>query len=343
MMNAIRFHTNGGPEVLVYEQVNRPEPAPGEVLVKTRATGVNFADILRRKGGVYPVPSVMPYLLGGEAVGIIEALGTGVDPAMLGERVLVFPGQGSYAEWVAAPVDRVYPLPMGLPDSTALALFVQGLTASLILKRHLRIAKGESVLVQAAAGGVGLIAVQLARLYGAGTVIGCVSTPEKADLVRSLGADAAVNYTAEGWDEDVRNIMAGRGIDAVLDSAGGEVSRKSFGLLATFGRVAVFGQTGNERWSLDTQALCPPCASVSGFWLKPHLADRGTIVSEFHALAELVVQQRLRIKLGGVFRLSDAAAAHRALESRETSGKLVLVPDALADQAVTPTGGRNKV
>lgn len=327
MMNAIRLHAHGGPEVLTYEQVPRPVPAAREVLIRTRATGINFADVLRRKGGPYPAASPFPYLLGGEAVGIVESVGEQMDKELVGQRVLVFPGQGSYAEYVVAPADRVYPLPAELPDETALALFVQGLTASLILKRLLRMAPGESVLVQAAAGGVGSIAVQLARIHGAGLVIGCVSTAEKAALVKSLGADVAVNYTEPDWDEQIRSLTNGRGVDTVLEVSGGDIARKSFALLATFGRVAIFGLTGDERWTLDTQALCPVCASISGFWLKQYLSDQDAIIAELHELAGYVANGRLRIQIGGRYSLSQAAAAHRALEGRETSGKLVLVPD----------------
>lgn len=326
-MNAIRFHAHGGPEVLTFERVPRPEPGPREVLIRTRATGVNFADVLRRKGGPYPAASPFPYLLGGEAVGIVTAVGSQMDAALIGRRVLVFPGQGSYAEHVVAPSDRVYPLPDHLPDDIALALFVQGLTASLTLRRLLRLQAGETVLVQAAAGGVGSIAVQLARLYGAGKVIGCVSSPGKAALVTSLGADAAVNYTQPGWDDEVRALTGGRGVDAVLEVTGGDVARRSFGLLATFGRIAIYGQTGDESWTLDTQALCPVCATVSGFWLRQYLSDQDAVVAELHQLADHVAAGRLRIQIGGRFALSDAASAHRALESRATSGKLVLIPD----------------
>jgi len=326
-MNAIRLYRHGGPEVLTYERVPRPQPRANEVLLETCATGVNFADVMRRKGGAYAVPTPMPYFLGGEVVGTVTQVGEGLDPAMVGKRVLGFPGQGSYADYVVVPANRVYPLPDALPDWAALALFVQGLTASLILKRHSRMAPGETVLVQAAAGGVGSIAVQLARIHGAGQVIGCVSTPAKAALVQSLGADATVNYAQPGWDDTVRQLTGGRGVDVVLEVTGGAVADASYELLAPFGRVVVFGLTGDDRWQIDTQRLCGRNATITGFWLRPHLDDHAGITREFLALADLYVSGQLSLTLGGRFALSDAAGAHTALEERATSGKLVLIPD----------------
>jgi NADPH2:quinone reductase len=329
LMNAIRLHGHGGPEVLTYEKVPVPQPAAGEVVIRTRATGVNFADVIRRRGGTYAVQTPLPYLLGGEAVGIVEVVGDSVDPGLVGRRVLVFPGQGSYAEFVAAPEMRVYPLHDSLPDGEALALFVQGLTAALILKRHVRIGKSDTVLVQAAAGGVGSIAIQLARHYGAQMVIGCASSEDKRALVLALGADAAVDYSRPGWGDEVRALTDGKGVDTVLEVSGGEVATTSFSLLKTFGRICVFGQTSEERWQIDTQNLCPKCAFVSGFWLKQYLDDKPLILAELAELARLVAEGALKIQLGGRFRLSDAGSAHQALESRATTGKLMLVPDAL--------------
>ncbi|AMY71045.1 quinone oxidoreductase family protein [Frigidibacter mobilis] len=329
MMKAIRLHGHGGPEVLTYESVPVPQPAAGEVVIRTRATGVNFADTIRRRGGTYAVPTPLPYLLGGEAVGIVEAVGEGADPGLVGRRVLVFPGQGSYAEFVAAPEIRVYPLPDTLPDAEALALFVQGLTAALILKKHVRMDKSDTVLVQAAAGGVGSIAIQLARHYGAAKVIGCASSEEKRALVLSLGADAAVDYSRAGWGEEVRTLTGGKGVDVVMEVTGGEVAATSFALLKTFGRVCAYGLTSEDRWQIDTQNLCPKCAFVSGFWLRQYLDDKPLILAELDELARLVASGALKIQIGGRFRLSDAVSAHQALETRASMGKLILVPDAL--------------
>jgi NADPH:quinone reductase len=329
MMNAIRLHGQGGPEMLTYERIPVPQPAPGEVVIRTRATGVNFADVVRRRGGAYAVSTPLPYALGGEAVGVVEQVGEGVDPELLGRRVLVFPGQGSYAEFVAAPEMRVYPLPDTLPDAEALALFVQGLTAALILKRHVRMGRSDTVLVQAAAGGVGSIAVQLARHYGAHKVIGCASSAQKRALVLSLGADAAVDYSRAGWDEEVRALTNGQGVDVVMEVTGGAIARTSFSLLKTFGRVCAYGLTSEERWEIDTQSLCPKCAFVSGFWLRQYLDDKPLILAELGELASLVATGTLKIQIGGRFRLSDAASAHQALENRASTGKLILVPDAM--------------
>lgn len=327
LMHAVRFHAKGGPEVLQYELTPRPMPGPGQVLARVVATGVNYADVMRRKGDNYPFPSPMPYTLGGEAVGVIEACGEGADRQILGTRAIVFPGVGCYADYVVVPQERVFPLPPGLEDAHAIALFVQGLTAALMLKRSARIAPGESVMVQGAAGGVGSVAVQMARHYGAGLVIGCASTPQKRQVVERLGADIAVDYGKPGWADEVRAATSGRGVDIVLEMAGGTVAAESFDLLAPFGRSVVYGNSSEDDWLLDTKRMPPRNVSVTGFYFRPFLEERDFILATLNEMAGLVSTGALQVQIGGTFKLSDAAQAHAMLEGRGASGKLILVPD----------------
>lgn len=325
-MKSVRFHGTGAPEVLVYEDVPRPHPAAGEALVRVEATGVNFADNVRRRGDPYPVPSPLPYTLGGECIGVVEAVGDPASAHLVGQRFFAFPGSGCYAEYIAAPVDRLFPVPEGLDPVRGVALFVQGLTAALILKSAARLQPGESVLVQAAAGGVGLLAVQLAKLYGAGLVVGAASTEEKRRLAAQHGADLTVDYTAPGWTDAIRSATQGRGVDIVMEMTGGDIARASWAVLAPFGRSVVYGVAGREPFILNTEVLPPTNASIGGFYLRPYLARRELIESLLREFGAFVREGKLRVHVGGVFALQDAASAHRSLEARSTTGKLVLVP-----------------
>jgi NADPH:quinone reductase len=327
-MHTVRFHEHGSPEVLRYEEVTRPEPGPGEALVKISAIGVNYADVMRRQSpDLYPMPSPLPWTCGGEAVGTIVEVGEGVPTDIIGQRSVVFPGKGCYSDYTVVPQNRIYKIAPELSDAQAIALFVQGLTAALILSQSARLAPGETVLVQGAAGGVGSLAVQLAKIYGAGPVIGCAGSTEKCRLVESLGADLGVNYTDPTWADQVREFTGGQGVDVVLEMTGGKVAEDSLRLLKGFGRSIVFGHTSGKALSVNMGDLPQNNISVTGFYLRPYL-DKGTLAADTLAeFADYVAVGRLSVQLGGSFPLSRAADAHRQLESRSTTGKLVLVPD----------------
>ncbi|MEQ6332684.1 zinc-binding dehydrogenase [Sphingobium sp. MK2] len=328
-MNTVRFHEHGPPEVLRYEQVERPVPGPGEALVRISTIGVNYGDVMRRQApDLYPMPSPLPWTCGGEAVGTVVEVGEGISPTILGQRSVVFPGKGCYSDYTVVPINRVYGISSELSDAQAIALFVQGLTAAFILRHSARLAPGEAVLVQGAAGGVGSLAVQLAKIQGAGLVIGCAGSAEKCRLVESLGADLAVNYTDPDWAEQVRAFTGGAGVDVVLEMTGGKVAEDSLGLLRMFGRSVVFGHTSGGALAIDMGMLPQRNLSVIGFYMRPYL-DIGTLVADTLAeFADHVASGRLQVQLGGSFPLSRAADAHRQLESRSTTGKLVLIPDA---------------
>lgn len=193
-MKAVVFHEHGSPEVLQVQDVPVPSPRQGCVLLRVEAASVNYADCVRRRGDYYPSPTPLPHISGAEVVGVVEAVGEGVDASIIGERVFGAPNGGGYAEYAAVPYHLTFPFPDGITPATGIALFIQGLTAALVLRETGRLQKGDSVFVQGAAGGVGSLAVQLAKLYGAGKVIAGASSEEKRDYARSLGADAVLDY-----------------------------------------------------------------------------------------------------------------------------------------------------
>jgi NADPH:quinone reductase len=329
-MHAVRFHSQGSPDVLRYETVPRPRPGPGQVLARIEAIGVNFGDTIRRRGAKYPTPVPLPYTLGGEAVGEIVAVGSGVDPSVIGARRFLFPGDGCYADYAVVPSNRLYPLPEGLDAASSIALFVQGLTAAMLLRQAGRLCGGESVLVQGAAGGVGVFAVQLAKAWGAGMVIGAASTEAKRDLVRSLGADLVVDYGQPGWQDEVRAATGGRGVDIVLEMTGGPIAEASVSLLAPFGRCVVYGSASELDWRIDPENLPPRNLTVTGFWFRPYLERRALLLDLLAEFGQLLASNKLAIKVDRVLPLSRAAEAHVALEARTTIGKVVLVPDGIA-------------
>ena len=325
-MKVIRFHEYGGPEKLRYEDAPKPVPATGQVLLKVTAAGVNFADAMRR-AGKYLEPTPLPYVLGIEAAGTVEAVGAGVTAIAVGASALaILVGGGGYAQYVVAASDQVVPLPAGLEAAQATALIVQGLTAYLILKDAASLQPGQSVLVHAAAGGVGTIAVQLAKLLGAGRVIATASTEEKLALAQSLGADAGVNYTQENWPQQVMDANGGKGVDIILEMVGGDILARSFGALASFGQLVAYGAAGGQLSTLDVGRLLAPNQTVSGFYLGGHFTRSGVVPEALTALFTYVTQGHLKIPKPSVFPLEQAAEAHRQLEGRQTTGKVVLAP-----------------
>jgi NADPH2:quinone reductase len=331
-MKAIRFHEHGGPEVLRYEDVPDPAPEPGQVLLRVLAAGVNYADASRRKGGTsYPRPTPLPFTPGSEVVGIVEKLGEGVTGIERGATVMAWLGQGGYAELAVADATDLLLVPQGVKPVEALSLIIQGLTAALVLKGSARLKAGESVLIEGAAGGVGVLAVQLAKIYGAGKVIGAASTPAKRELVMSLGADAAIDYSQAGWAAEVRAQNGGRPVDIILEMTGGTVFEEALECLAPRGRMVAYGNASRQPMNLNVQRLFALNQTVTGFFLSGFIAgqssDRGAFAAKL--LAELggyVRDGRLHLQLGGSYKLAQAVDAHRAIEGRGTTGKIALVP-----------------
>ena len=325
-MRAIRFHELGGPEVLRLEDIPVPEPAANEVLVAVAAAGVNFADT-RRRLGTYLEPSELPFVLGAEIAGTVVRVGSEVDRWRPGDRVMGLVNSGGYAEYVATRASQLFPIPDVMSFETAAAFPLQGLTAYHILRTSGRLQPGESVLVHSAAGGVGSLAVQLAKVFGAGTVYATASTEEKLTLARELGADVTINYTAQAFDAPIlaRQKQDGkRGVDVILDAVGGDGFRQNFTCLASFGRIVLYGVASGSIPQFNPVQLMRKCQEVSGFYLPGVLARPDLLTSSMQELGELLAASRLKILVGSTFPLEDAAEAHRALEGRKTTGKGVL-------------------
>ncbi len=313
-MRAIQMREFGGPEVLELVELDRPEPAEGEALVRVSAAGLNFADTHTRENA-YVKRAELPLVPGSEVVGIREDTG---------ERVVALCGTGGYAEWATAPAHLCFPVPEGVEDATALALLLQGLTAWHLYRTQGRVAEGESVVVISGAGGVGSLAVQLGHAMGAGRVIATASSEEKRALCRELGADAALDGDAEGLTERILEANGGEPVDVVFEMAGGAVFDACKGALAPFGRMVAYGISGKEVNTVRTGSLLKRSHSVVGFWLF-HMLDRPAWIDD--ALADLFARAargELRVVTGGSFPLARAREAQEALTSRRTSGKLVL-------------------
>jgi NADPH:quinone reductase len=317
-MRAIQVREFGGPEVLELVDLPTPEPAAGEVLVRVARAGINFADTHQRRNE-YLAAAELPLVPGTEVAGVREDTG---------ERVVAITGTGGYAEYATAPEALAVPIPDGVDDGTALALVVQGLTAWHLYRTSGRVADGESVVVHAAAGGVGSLAVQLGRPMGAGRVIATASTEDKRALARELGADAAVDGAPEGLADRLVEANLGRRVDVVFEMAGGEVFEQSLHALAPFGRLVAYGNASGRANEVATGRLMRRSASVVGFWLM-HCMSRPDMLRE--PLADLfgrAARGELRPIVGGTYPLSEAARAHEDMQARRTTGKLLLDPAA---------------
>jgi NADPH:quinone reductase len=334
-MKAVRAHTHGGPDVLVLDDVAVPQPGPGQILIRVESAAVNYADVLRRRGAVYPFPTSLPYAPGSEVAGTVDALGAGVDGPPAGTPVFALVGgDGStgYAQFAVADAAGVVPIPPGLGSDEAAAVVVAGSTAVLTLIDVGELAAGETVLIEGAGGGVGGFAVQIAKLRGA-TVIAAASTPARREAALALGADHVVDYTATGWTEQVRGFTGGRGVDVVLETAGGAVFGEALSVLAPFGRVVVAGMAGGEPLRLDEAAVrsvfYDPALNQSlrtfnlGLWfaIRPQAA-----VAALQTLIGFVAAGQVKVQVAHVLPLAEAARAHRLIENRETTGKVVLKP-----------------
>jgi NADPH2:quinone reductase len=322
-MKAIVVEQNGPPEHLRYQEVPEPCPGPDEVLVRTTLTSLNYADVQARRGG-YEAGSPPPFIPGLDAVGVIEALGAGVEGLRVGQRVAVFTSGGSYAEKVLAKAVLTYPVPDELSDEA-----VSGLTALVTAYNTLtwagRLQQNESVLVHAAAGGVGSLAVQMAKALGAGLVIGTVGHPAKAGFVRSLGADAVVGY--EGFAEQVLERTQQKGADLILDSVAGEVFSQGMRCLAPFGRLVVYGHASGQAGSFETRPLHRQTKAVIGYSSGHYRRNRPELLRPtVEAVFALLRSGRIRLHIGARYKLEQAAQAHTLMESRQSTGKILLYP-----------------
>jgi NADPH2:quinone reductase len=323
-MKTVRFYEHGGPEVLKVEDVNAPRPRPGEILIEVEVIGLNFTDVSARKGGTLRSPLTFPYTPGVEVAGRVRELTEGSTRFRVGDRVVALVPQGGYSELVAVPEALTIKIPDTIETELAAAIPLQGLTAYHILKTLGRLQAGETVLVQAAAGGVGSFAVQLAKILGA-RVVAATGSDEKIARALSLGADAGVRYDRPGWIEAVRNATGGVGADLLLDMVGGPMFSEDFAALSPLGRVVTYGAASGQRAVIDPEALTSRCHSVSGFysgfagrqstWVGPPLKE----------LFDLVADGVIKVDVNHRFPLVEAAEAHRQFEARRTTGKVVLI------------------
>jgi NADPH2:quinone reductase len=322
-MRAVQLSEFGPPEVLVAREVDAPEPGPGEVLVRMSASGVNFVDVYHRIGR-YPLP--LPVIPGVEGAGEVVAVGDGVTEPAVGGRVGWVNVPGTYAEYAAVPADRVVPLPDTVTDEVAAAVLVQGITAHYLTRACYRVRPGEDILVHAAAGGTGALITQAAAALGA-RIIGTVSTPEKEKVAREAGAAEIIRY-AEGVADvprRVRELTGGRGVSAVYDGVGAATFEASLASLGRRGTLVYFGAASGLVPPFDLARLGAGSHQVTRPTLGDFIADRAELLERAADVFDWVTDGRLRISVSERFPLADAAAAHRALESRRTTGKLLLV------------------
>lgn len=324
-MKVIQFTEYGGPEVLKVVEMEKPTLGDHDVLVDIKAIGVNYADIARRQGA-YVIPTPLPFIPGAEIAGIVSEVGPGVTSLQKGDRVVALIESGAYSEYVAVKDRYLIPLPEDISFEEAVALPIQGLSAYHILKTMGQLQEGETVLVHAASGGVGLLAVQLAKKFGAGKVIATASTPEKLALAEEMGADHLVNYSEDNWDEKILEITENKGIDVALEMVGGDVFHKTRKILAEFGRLVIFGVASNEQARFYPSSLMEKNQTVVGFFL-PQIMKRPTLFREsFQELLTLVSKKELTITIGATYPLTDAAKVHQLFHDRKTTGKIVLKP-----------------
>ena len=322
-MKAIRIHQFGGPEVLQYEDVPEPAPKPGEALIKTEAAGVNFIDTYQRSGA-YKVP--LPVILGQEGAGTVSAVGAGVTTVKVGDKVAWTGILGSYAEQHAVAADRLVALPAGVTTKQGAAIMLQGMTAHYLATSTYPLKSGDTCLVHAGAGGAGLLLTQIAKMRGA-RVITTVSTDEKAKLSRDAGADEVILYTKQDFEEGVKQLTGGKGVQVVYDSVGQTTFLKSLNCLVPRGMLVLFGQSSGAVPPFDPQLLSQ---KGSLFLTRPtlanYIASRADLEQRAADLFGWIAAGKLRLRTEFEFPLKDAQEAHRALEGRKTTGKVLLIP-----------------
>ncbi len=320
-MKCIQILEPGGPENMVYVDVPTPVPGPGEALVRLEASGVNFLDVYYRSG-LYKTD--LPLTLGNEGAGTVQSVGAGVSEIQVGDRAAFAMVRGSYAEYAIVPAAQLVKIPDGISVLDAAAVMLQGMTAHYLTRSTFKLTKDDACLIHAAAGGAGGLLVQAAKMCGA-RVIGTVSTEDKADVARAFGADETILYTKEPFDEAVKRLTDGRGVDVVYDSVGRTTFEMSLNCLRPRGMLVVFGQSSGQIPPFDSRVLAAKGSLfLTRAGLSHHLLTREELLWRAGDVFDWLTTRRLQLRIGGRYPLRDAAAAHRDLESRRTTGKLVL-------------------
>jgi NADPH2:quinone reductase len=322
-MKAVRVHEFGGPDAMRYEEVPTPSPGEGQVLVKVAASGLNFIDVYQRTG-LYP--NALPYTLGLEGSGIVADVGNGVGTLKEGDSVTWTGVPGAYADFAVVPEQRLVRMPEGLDVKVGAAAMLQGMTSHYLVKTTYPLKSGDACLIHAAAGGVGLLLVQMAKQCGA-TVFGTVSTEEKAALARNAGADEVILYTQQDFEAEVKRLTDGAGVQVVYDSVGKTTFDKSLNCLAPLGYMVLYGASSGPVPPFDAAILN---AKGSLFLTRPslfhYIADRTSLEKRAGDVLSWVADGRLKLRTEHTFALSDVAEAHRNLEGRNTTGKVLLIP-----------------
>ncbi len=323
MPKAVRYHKQGGPEVLQFEDVPVGEPGQGQVRVRHTAIGVNFVDTYQRSG-LYPMQ--LPQVAGNEGAGVVEAVGPGVTDLKKGDRVAYTGLPGSYCESRVVPADRLVKLPQGISDEQAASMMLKGLTVHYLIHTTYPVKKGETVLWHAAAGGVGTIACQWLKALGV-TVIGTVGSDEKAKLAKQHGATHVINYSTENFVERVKALTDGKGVPVVYDGVGKATWEGSLDCLRPRGLIASFGNASGPVPPVNLGILSAKGSLyVTRPTLATHIASRADLVERSNSLFDAVKSGKVKIETTGRYKLSDAQRAHRDLEGRKTTGSIVLTP-----------------
>jgi NADPH:quinone reductase len=322
-MRAVRVHQYGGPEVLTLEEIPVPEPKASEARVKIEAIGLNYIDVYQRTG-LYPLQT--PFTLGMEGAGVVDKVGEDVKEVKKGDRVAYAMILGSYAEYAIVPAAKLAPLPANIDSKSAVALMLQGMTAHYLTHSTYDLKKGETALIHAAAGGVGLLLTQIAKLRGA-NVIGTVSTEAKAQLAKEAGADHVILYTQTDFAAEVKKITDGKGLHVIYDSVGQTTFDKGLDCLRPRGYMVLFGQSSGPVSPFDPGKLA---GKGSLFLTRPTLAhytlDRAELLQRANDLFTWTASEKLKLLIEKTFRMAEAAEAHRQLEGRKTTGKVILLP-----------------
>ncbi|QKV93069.1 zinc-binding dehydrogenase [Streptomyces sp. NA02950] len=323
-MRVIRYHSYGGPEVLTIEETDVPQPGPAEVLIRAEAIGVNFVETQRRRGSA-PFPTPLPNAPHGDVVGTVVAAGAGVTSVGVGDRVAAPVAGEAYADYAVTDATFLAPIPAGLGLAEASVLASPAQTALCTLKTG-QIKPGDTVLVHAASGSIGHLALRLAKVLGAGKVIGTAGSARKLDFAREYGADIAVDYSAPGWADRVRAATDGCGVDVIIDSVGGDVLRQGIGLLAPFGRLVFYGAASGDIPRISPMELIGlqfvTGSSLWAWW--QHRPDE--VRAGLDQLTGLLASGGLRVSLGTTLALTEAAKAHQLIEERGHIGRVLLIP-----------------
>lgn len=325
-MKQIVVNNFGGPEQLVLHEVPTPAAGDGQIVIKVEASGVNFSDGMQRRNR-YVFPVSLPYLPGFEVAGTVTEIGKGVANISVGDRVVaMLPEGGGYAQYAVTASYLAAVLPPSISAQESLALQVQGLTAYLMLKDGAKLQAGQTVLIHAAAGGVGTLLVQIAKQLGAGKIIATASNAEKLAVAKALGADEIINYTTSDWVQKVKATTGGRGVDLVVDGVGGDILRDSLVCLAPFGKLISFGNPSGASTPIEAFTLVNNNQILQGFGLASYFEKPDLMQEAYQYLFSQTATGKLKVHIGQTFSLKDAAEAHGQMENRKTTGKIVLIP-----------------